>query len=154
VNRREIVLSIIIVAMFVLVTICTVRTSIIGRRLSELELEQERSCNVSVSVTCDPTLPLKARAIDLRNADIGQDHLEANNQLGLSIDTEHIATPETCASQWLDNAITVRETLDCIKNSSKCKGKHHESFNAKGRGAGSVYIFRGCSPGKGATMFH
>lgn len=114
-KKREIVLSIIIVAMFVLVMFCIVKASNLGRRLSELEVEQRRPCNVSVSVTCVPTLPLKARANNLTNADIGQDHLQANNQLGSSTDTQGVTTPEICASQWLQDEIAVAETLACIE---------------------------------------
>jgi len=65
VNKREIVLSIIIVAGFVLVMLCMVKTSDIGRRLSALEIEQQRPCNVSVSVTCVPTPSLKGNKMNL-----------------------------------------------------------------------------------------
>ena len=33
--------------------------------------------------------------------------------------SEHITCPEDCASQWLEDAITVEETLDCIEDYTK-----------------------------------
>lgn len=114
-NKREIVLLMIIMAFFVLVMLYMVKTNSIARRLSELEFEQQPSCNVSVSVTCIPTLPPTANTINLTNADLRHDHLQGNYQQELSIDSEHIAYPQICVSQWLDNAITVRDTLNCIE---------------------------------------
>jgi hypothetical protein len=109
VKKGDTILSIIIVVMFVLVVICTVRTGTIGQRLSEIEAEQLRPCNVSVSVTCAPTLPLRARAINLTKADIGQDRLQVNSQPELSIDSEDTAYTEICVARWLEDAFTVRE---------------------------------------------
>jgi hypothetical protein len=105
--------------MFMLVTLGMVKTSNVERRLSELEVERQRSCNVSVSVMCVPTLPLKENKINLTISDIGQDHLEGNDQLGLSSDSENIAIPEVCASQWLQDVITVEEILNCIEDYTK-----------------------------------
>ncbi len=34
-------------------------------------------------------------------------------------ESEHTAYPEACASQWLQDAITVEETLDCIEDCTK-----------------------------------
>jgi len=31
-------------------------------------------------------------------------------------ESEHITCPEACASQWLQDVITVEETLDCIED--------------------------------------
>ena len=114
-KKREIVMSIIIVAGLVLVMLCMVKTSDIGRRLSALEIEQQRPCNVSVSVTCVPTPSLKDNKMNLTITGTGQDHLQVNNQLGVSSDTENIVTPETCASQWLQDEVAVGETLACIE---------------------------------------
>ena len=125
-KKREIVLSIIIVAMFILVTLCIVKTSNVGRRLSELE--RQRSCNVSVSVTCVPTLPLEEYEINLTNTDIRPNHLQVNNQLQLSTDSENITYPQVCASQWLQDVITVKETLDCIEDYMK-----NEQLKMQGR---------------------
>jgi hypothetical protein len=115
-KKRDIILSIIIVAMFVLVLLYVVKISDIGRRLSELEIAQQHSWNVSFSIMCAPILPLAARANNLTDANIGQDHLQANNQPDLSIDTENITTPEVCASQWLQGRTAVEETLACIQD--------------------------------------
>lgn len=115
-KKREIVLSIIILVVFVLVTICTVKTSNIGRRVSALEVERNRPCNVSVSVMCIPTLPSKEDRVNLTIDDIGQDHLQANNQLGSLARLENVTYPLACASRWLQNAITVEEILHCIED--------------------------------------
>jgi len=112
--KREIVLSIIILAIFILVTLCIVKTSNVGRRLSELKVEREHSCNVSVSVTCVPILLLKANETNLTNTDTKQDHLQANDQLNFSTDLADVTTPEVCASQWLHDVITVGEMLHCV----------------------------------------
>lgn len=118
-KKREIVLSIIIVAMFILVTLCIVKTSNVGRRLSELEVERQRSCNVSVSVTCVPTPPLRESAINLTNPDMRQNHLQVNHQWGFPTDLENVTYPQVCASQWLQDVITVEEILDCIEDYMK-----------------------------------
>ena len=33
--------------------------------------------------------------------------------------SEHIASPEDCASQWIEDGITVEETFNCIENYTK-----------------------------------
>jgi len=115
-KKREIVLSIIIVAMFILVTFCIVKTSNVGRRLSELEVERQRSCSMLMPATCVLIVPLKANEVNFTNAGIRQDQLQVNNRLEFSPDSENIATPEVCASQWLQDVFTVEETLDCIED--------------------------------------
>lgn len=118
-RKREKVLSVIILAMFVLVTFCIVKTSNVGRRLSELEDEQQRPCNVSVSVTCVPTPPLRENAINLTNPDMRQNHLQVNNQWEPSPDSENVTYPQVCASQWLQDVITVEEILNCMDDYMK-----------------------------------
>jgi hypothetical protein len=118
-NKREVILLLIIIAMFVLVMLFMAKTNSIGQRLSELEFEQQRSYNLSVSVMCIPTLPVRTNAINPTNADIRQDYLQANYKPELPIDSEHIACPQICVTQWLEDAITVRDTLDCIEGYMK-----------------------------------
>jgi hypothetical protein len=118
-NKRKVILLMIVMAMFVLVMLYMAKTNSIGQRLSELEFEQQRSCNVSVSVMCIPTLSIRTNAINRTNANMKQDHFQAYYQSGLSIDSEHIAYPQICVYQWLNDAITVRDTLDCIEGYMK-----------------------------------
>jgi len=132
-KKRKISWSIVILVMFVLVMLYMVKTSNDRRRLSELEVEQQYSRDVSVLVTGAPTLPLKGNEINLTNTDIRQNHLQANDQPGLSTDSENIAHPQVCASQWLEDVITIEETLHCIEdymkktNGSECKGESHNN---------------------------
>ena len=118
-KKREIVLSIILLAMFVLVTLGMVKTSNIGRQLSELEVERQRSCNVSVSVMCVPTPPLRENTINLTNPDMRQNHLQVNHQWGVPTDLENVTYPQVCASQWLQDVITVEEILNCMDDYMK-----------------------------------
>jgi len=115
-KKREIVLSIIILATFVLVMLCMIKISNIGCRLSELQVERQHSCNMSVPATCVPTLPLKENEMNVTNIDSEQDQLQVNDQLGRVNYSENIMHFQVCASQWLDGVITVRETLHCIDN--------------------------------------
>jgi len=113
-KKRKIIWSIAILAMFALAMLCMVKTSNVGRQRSELEVERQYSRDVSVSVTGAPILPLKKDEINLTNTAIGQNHLQVNNRPELSNDSENIAYPQVCASEWLQDAITAQEMLDCI----------------------------------------
>ena len=48
-------------------------------------------------------------------------------------DSENITCPQTCISQWLEDVITIEETLHCIEdymkktNGSECKGESHNN---------------------------
>ncbi|MCK4787129.1 MAG: hypothetical protein KAV87_25445 [Desulfobacteraceae bacterium] len=114
-KERKNIWSIIVLAMFVLVMLYMVKTCNGGRRLSEVDVEQQYSRDVSMSVTGAPILPLKGSEINLTNADIRQNHLQVNNQSELSNDSENIAYSQVCASEWLDDGITVQEMLLCIE---------------------------------------
>ena len=118
-EKREIVLLMIIMAMFVLVMLCMVKTNSIGRRLSELEFERQRSCNVSVSVMCVPTLPLETNEANFTNTVVKQDRLQVNNRLGFSPDSENIALLTICLSQWVEEIITFEEAMRCIDDEAK-----------------------------------
>ena len=115
-KKREIVSSIIIVVMFVLVMLCIAKTTDIGRRLSELEVDPQRFCNVSVSVTCVSAPPLREGAINPTNPDIERNHLQADNLRGFATDSGNVTYPLICGSQWLENAITVEEILNCVED--------------------------------------
>ena len=74
---------------------------------------------------------VRVNAINLTNVDIKQDHFQANYKPEISIESEHIAYLQICVSQWLEDAITVRDTLDCIKGyvkneQIKYKGQNHD----------------------------
>jgi hypothetical protein len=93
-----------------------VKTSNIGRQLSELEVERQRSCNVSALAACLPTPLHEQNAINTTNPNMRQNHLQANSRLELFADLENITSPEVCTSRWLENAIAVRETLVCVED--------------------------------------
>ncbi len=46
-------------------------------------------------------------------------------------DSENITCPQVCVSQWLEDVITIEETLHCIEdytkktNGSECQGESH-----------------------------
>jgi hypothetical protein len=118
-NKREVILLLIIIAMFVLVMLFMAKTNSIGQRLSELEFEQQRACNMSVLVTCVPTIPLEAKEVNFINRTVKQDQLQVNNQLRFSPDSKNIAILEACVYQWLQDAITVKDTFACIEGYMK-----------------------------------
>jgi len=124
-RKRRIIWATAILAMFVLVMLYVVKTCDSGRRLSELDVERQYSRDMSVSVTGTPILPLKGNETNVTDADIRQNHLQANDQPRLSTDLENMAHPQICASEWLDDGLTVQEMLLCVegdvgrKNSSQ-----------------------------------
>lgn len=122
-KQKRIVSLTIVLLVFVLAMLCITKSINIGRKLSELKIERQYSRDVSVSVTGAPTLPLKGNEINLTNTDIRQNHLQVNNLPELSTGSENIAYPQVCASQWLDDGITVQEMLRCVEgNASKTNG--------------------------------
>lgn len=120
-KKREKILSMMILALFVLATLCMVKISHIGRQLSELEVARQRPCNVWVLATCVSILPLRESQTNMTIANMRQNRLQVHSQLDLSTDSEDSATPEACASQWLHDVITVEETLGCIEDYMKNK---------------------------------
>lgn len=74
-KKGEKILSIVILAMFVLLTLCMVKTSNVGRRLSKIEVEPQHSCNMWVPAACVLIVPLNANEANFTNTGIKQDQL-------------------------------------------------------------------------------
>ena len=102
------------VIVLILITLCMTKISNVERQLSELRVELQDPCNMSVSTICAPTLPAEADVTNVTRTNNENDQLRVNNQLELVNYSENITHFRICAYQWLDGALTVRETLHCI----------------------------------------
>jgi hypothetical protein len=125
-KKTRIIWPIAILAMFVLTMPYMVKRCNGGRRLSELDVEQQYSRNIPVQVTGAPVLPLKEDEIDLTNTTSRQDRLQMDNQQGGAIDSVNIDHVQVCASEWLDGGLSVQETLRCVEgNTSRMNNKQY-----------------------------
>ena len=113
--KPKAVLSLIIpVVVLILIMLSMIKINNVERQLSELRVELQDSCNMSVSTTFAPTLPAEANATDMTGTNNEDDQLRVNSQLELVNYSENITHLLVCASQWLDGVLTVQETLNCI----------------------------------------
>lgn len=118
--KPRVILSLTIsVVVLILITLCMTKISNVEQQLSELRVELQDSCNMSVSTICAPTLPGEANATNVTRANNEDDRLHVNNQLELFNYLENITHLRVCASQWLDSVLTVREMLHCIDDYAK-----------------------------------
>ena len=110
-------MSTIVLVMLAFVVLCITKATNVGRPPSELEIERQDSGNMSVQERDPPTLRMNASEGDVTNADIAQEQLQANNQLDFTTDSENTTTLKACLSLWLQDALTVNETLHCVEDS-------------------------------------
>lgn len=92
--------------MLAFVVLYITKATNVGQRLSELEIELQHSDNMPTNATYTSTLPVNASESNIT--------LQASNHRDSSTDSKNNTTLKVCISQWLQDALTVRETLHCI----------------------------------------
>lgn len=118
-EKKRVVSLIIVLVMLAFVVLYITKATNFGRQPSGLEIERQHSGNMSVQERNPPTLPVNANETNVTNADIAQEQLQANNQSDFSTGSKNITPPKVCISRWLQDTITVNETLRCINDYMK-----------------------------------
>ena len=93
-----------------------VKTSNVQRQLSELKVERQHSGNMPIHTTSGSTFPVNAKETNVTIADNAQEQFQANNQLDPFTGSENSTPALVCISQWLEDALTVNETLRCVED--------------------------------------
>jgi hypothetical protein len=102
--------------MLILITLCLIQISHVEEQLSKIRFEIQKSCNMSVSTIFIPMLSYKAKATKATEAAGENDRLYINNQQEHVNYSENITYFQVCTSLWLQDILTVRETLSCISD--------------------------------------
>jgi hypothetical protein len=125
-TKRKIIWTIAVLVMGVLVVLYMVKMCKGRPRLSEFDVERQYFRDMSVSVTGAPILSLQRNEINLTQANSIQNHLQVDHQPELSNGSKNIAYLQACASEWLNDDITVQDMLHCVEGDAGRKNGSQE----------------------------
>jgi hypothetical protein len=111
-NRMTVVL---IIVLLVLISVAFYTTTNVGRQPSGFRIERQRPGNTPLHTAYVSTLPVNESDANVIIADITREQLAASNQPDVSPHSANTTILKICISQWLQDAITVEETFDCMK---------------------------------------